>query len=213
MRFIYTILLCLIASACCKNNAEFVETSNPIVVYKEKANMTLADIAYGLLDFEKYEEALALVKDDTSMTAVTVKIMANDHLGNTHEAINHAILDLRRKDTSDFYEGSWELWELYCIFLKDLEYGLERLNEEYRRCNSNYQVRQLMMKLYWYLEDYEKVISLGDEFRKELPDMSSEVTFNYWRQDALDSLIVKDRPGYDKLMESYNRWNGVECIN
>lgn len=212
MRFSYTILFCLIVSACCKSNAELVETPKPIVVYKERANTTLADIAYDLLDFEKYEEALALVKDDTSMTAVTVKILANDCLGNTREAIDHAILDLRRKDTSDFYEGSWELWDLYLIFKKDINYGLEMLNAEYIRCRSNYQVRQLMMKLYWYLEDYEKVISLGDEFRKELPDMSSEVTFNYWRQDALDSLIIKDRPRYDKLMESYNRWNAVECI-
>ena len=152
----------------------------------------MADLAYELLDFEKYEEALALVNSDTSMTAVSVKILANDRLGNTREAIDYAILDLRRKDTSDFYEGSWELWELYLIFKKDINYGLEKLNAEYIRCRSNYQVRQLMMKLYWYLEDYEKVISLGDEFRKELPDMSSEVTFNYWRQDALDSLRVKD---------------------
>lgn len=215
MRFIYTILFCLIVSACCKNNAEFVETRKPIVVYKEKANTTLADIAYGLLDFEEYEEALALVKDDTSMTAVTVKIMANDRLGNTHEAINHAILDLRRKDTSDFYEGSWELWELYCIFLKDLEYGLERLNKEYRRCNSNYQVRQLMMKLYWYLEDYEKVVALGDEFRKEFPDLPNDVTFNHFRQDSLDSLLVNNRLKYDEIMKSYmvTDWNGVERIN
>lgn len=182
----------LLISDCCQSNAEFEEPTKPVVIYKEKSNKTLADLAYELLDFEKYEEALALVKSDTSMTAVSVKILANDRLGNTRETIDYAILDLRRKDTSDFYEGSWELWELYLIFKKDINYGLEKLNAEYIRCRSNYQVRQLMMKLYWYLEDYEKVISLGDEFRKELPDMSSEVTFNYWRQDALDSLRVKD---------------------
>ena len=193
----------------------FILPTLTIITSEAKAGITSAILltTVAFADFEKYEEALALVKSDTSMTAVSVKILANDRLGNTRETIDYAILDLRRKDTSDFYEGSWELWELYCIFLKDLEYGLERLNEEYRRCNSNYQVRQLMMKLYWYLEDYEKVISLGDEFRKELPDMSSEVTFNYWRQDALDSLSVKDRSRYDKIMTSCNNWNGVERIN
>lgn len=215
MRALFILLFCLAVSSCRQYKADFDETSTPIVTHKEKSNATLADIAYDLLEFDKYNEALELVQDDTSMIALTVKIIANDGLGNIRKAIDYAILDLRTKDTSRFYEGSWELWDLYSIFKKDINYGLERLNDEYIRCRSNYQVRQLMMKLYWYLEDYEKVVALGDEFIKEFPDLPNEVTFNYFRQDSLDSLIVKDRAKYDKIMKAYiiTNWNGVERIN
>ena len=212
--WIYTLAILLLA-ACEGQVHDPDQPTETLVVYKDKPNETLADIAYDLLRFEKYKEALDLVQEDTSMTALTVKIIASDGLGNTRQAIDYAILDLRTKDTANFYEGSWEMWDLYLIFQKDINYGLERLNEEYIRCHSNYQVRQLMMKLYWYLEDYDTVVALGDEFRKEFPDLPNDVTFNHFRQDSLDSLIVKDPAKYDEIMKSYmiNDWNGVECIN
>ncbi len=215
MKALFTISFCLFISACSQYKADLEETSTPIVIHKEKSNANLADIAYDLLEFNKYNEALTLVQDETSMTALTVKIIASDGLGNTRQAIDYAILDLRTKDIANFYEGSWEMWDLYLIFQKDINYGLERLNEEYIRCHSNYQVRQLMMKLYWYLEDYDTVVALGDEFRKEFPDLPNDVTFNHFRQDSLDSLLVKDRTKYDEIMKSYmiTNWNGVECIN
>ena len=215
MKASFIILFCLSISACSQYKADLEETSTPIVIHKEKSNATLADFAYDLLEFNKYNEALELVQDDTSMTALTVKIIANDGLGNIREAIDYAILDLRTKDTARFYEASWELWNLYSIFKKDINYGLERLNAEYIRCRSNYQVRQLMMKLCWYQEHYEKVVALGDEFRKEFPDLPNYVIFNHFRQDSLDSLLVKNRSKYDQIMKSYmiTNWNGVERIN
>jgi hypothetical protein len=209
------ILTTLLLVACQGQIYDPAQAAEAVIVYRDKPTETLADIAYDLLEFNKYNEALELVQDDTSMTALTVKIIANDGLGNIRESIDYAILDLRSKDTARFYEGSWELWDLYMIFKKDINYGLERLNVEYIRCHSNYQVRQLMMKLYWYLEDYEKVVALGDEFRKEFPNLPNEVTFNHFRQDSLDSLLVKDQAKYDEIMSSYmiNDWNGVERIN
>ena len=215
MKLKVLIILSILLTSCNESLPKTEQVKEPYIVYKEKENKTLADIAYNLLKFEKYKEALDLVQENTSMTALTVKILASDGLGNTRQAIDYAILDLRTKDTANFYEGSWEMWDLYLIFQKDINYGLERLNEEYIRCHSNYQVRQLMMKLYWYLEDYDTVVALGDEFRKEFPDLPNDVTFNHFRQDSLDSLIVKDPAKYDEIMKSYmiNDWNGVECIN
>lgn len=214
MRSIVYFLPILMFVACEVTSPQIKELDKSVVIYRDKPSDTIADIAYELLRFEKYKEALELVQDDTSLTSLTVKIIANDGLGNIREAIDYAILDLRSKDTARFYEGSWEQWDLYLIFKKDINYGLERLNDEYIRCRSNYQVRQLMMKLYWYLEDYEKVVALGDEFRKEFPDLSNEVTFNCWRQDSLDSLWVKDRIKYEEIMNTYTTdWDGVERIN
>lgn len=212
MRALFILLFCLAVSSCSQYIADFDETSTPIVTHKEQSNATLADIAYDLLEFDKYKEALELVRDDKSMTATTVKIIANDRLGNPRAAIDYAILDLRLKDSTRFYEGSWELCELYEIFKKDIDYGMKLINDEYVRCSRNYQIRQLMMKLYWYLDDYEKVVSLGDEFRKEFPDMSDDVTFNAWRNDALDSLSIRAPETYKKIIASYQskRWNGVE---
>lgn len=212
--WIYTLTILLLV-ACEGHVHDPNQPAETLIVYKDKPNEALADIAYDLLRFEKYKEALDLVQEDTSMTALTVKIIASDGLGNTRQAIDYAILDLRTKDTANFYEGSWEMWDLYLIFQKDINYGLERLNEEYMRCHSNYQVRQLMMKLYWYLEDYDTVVVLGDEFREEFQDLPNDVTFNHFRQDSLDSLVVKDPAKYDEIMKSYmiNDWNGVECIN
>ena len=155
--WIYTLTILLLVS-CEGQVRDPDQPAETLIVYKDKPNETLADIAYDLLRFEKYKEALDLVQEDTSMTALTVKIIASDGLGNTRQAIDYAILDLRTKDTANFYEGSWEMWDLYLIFQKDINYGLERLNEEYMRCHSNYQVRQLMMKLYWYLEDMIRLL-------------------------------------------------------
>ena len=215
MKLKVLIILSILLTSCNESLPKTEQVKEPYIVYKEKENKTLADIAYNLLKFEKYKEALDLVQENTSMTALTVKILASDGLGNTRQAIDYAILDLQTKDTANFYEGSWEMWDLYLIFQKDINYGLERLNEEYIRCHSNYQVRQLMMKLYWYLEDYDTVVALGDEFRKEFPDLPNDVTFNHFRQDSLDSLIVKDPAKYDEIMKSYmiTNWNGVERIN
>lgn len=186
------IILLVLASAwlavsCKEDKGQQVTAATPEVVYHER-DYTLAELAYKLLKFEKYEIALELVKEDTSLTAHDVRTYAYDALGNTREAIRCAVPYLRTKDTADFYEGSYECCDLYDIFKKDAEYGLEVLDAEYKRCPSNYQVRQLMMKLYWYLDDYDAVIRMGNEFREEFPDMSSEVTFNCWRQAALDAL-------------------------
>lgn len=212
MKYPIYILTSLLLVACDGKVHDQNQPAETLIAYRDKPSETLAEIAYDLLRFEKYKEALDLVQEDTSMTALTVKIIANDGLGNTRVAIDNAILDLRKKDTANFYEGSWEMWDLYLIFQKDINYGLGRLNEEYIRCSNNYQVRQLMMKLYWYLEDYEKVVALGDEFRKEFPDLPNEVTFNHFRNDSLDSLSVNAPETYRKILASYKPvpWNGVE---
>lgn len=213
MKLLSIILLCLWLTAGCQNSAEPKENHKPIVVYKEKANMTLADIAYDLLTFNKYEMALELVKDDT--TALGIKMCANYGLGNIHDAIDYGILDLKRQDSSDFYEATWELVEIYEIFIESPEYAIHKLNKEYERCPSNYQVRLLLMKILWTKGQYEEVIKLGDEFRAELPDMSNECCFNYWRQDSLDSLFVKNRTKYEEIMNSYRTpiFNGVEYVD
>ena len=46
----------------------------------------------------------------------------------------------------------------------------------------------------------------------ELPDMSTEASFNHWRNDALDSLEIKEPDIYENIMVSYKlpTWNGVE---
>lgn len=70
-----------------------------------------------------------------------------------------------------------------------------------------------MMKLLWTRGDnLALVVKLGDDFRKELPDMSSEVSFNNWRNDALDSLATKQPDVYENIIPSYKpaSWNGVE---
>ena len=212
MKYPIYILTSLLLVACDGKVHDQNQPAETLIAYRDKPSETLAEIAYDLLRFEKYKEALDLVQEDTSMTALTVKIIANDGLGNTRVAIDNAILDLRKKDTANFYEGSWEMWDLYLIFQKDINYGLGRLNEENIRCSNNYQVRQLMMKLYWYLEDYEKVVALGDEFRKESPDLPHEVPFTHFRNDSLDSLSVNAPETYRKILASYKPvpWNGVE---
>ena len=210
MKAIFIILFCLFVTLSCQTNAESNDNSKPIVIYREKANKTLVDIANDLLEFGKYEMALELVKNDTG--ALGIKMCANYGLGKIQDAIDYGILNLRDQDTTRFYEGTAELVEMYEIFMENPEYSIHKLSKEHERCSSNYQVRLLLMKILWTKEQYEEVIKLGDEFRTELPEMSNEVSFNLWRQDSLDSLSVKDRSRYDKIMKSYNNWNGVERI-
>ncbi len=68
------------------------------------------------------------------------------------------------------------------------------------------------MKILWTKGQHEEVVKLGDEFRAELPNMSNECCFNYWRQDSLDSLYVKDLAKYEEIMASYKeqKYNYVE---
>lgn len=213
MKALFKILLCLFVTVSCHINAKPSDNPKPIVIYKEKANNTLIDIAYDLLKFDKYDMALELVKDDT--TALGIKMSANYGLGKIQDAIDYGILNLRSQDTTGFYEGTAELVEMYEIFIESPEYAIHKLRKEYERCSSNYQVRLLLMKILWTKDQYEEVIKLGDEFRAELPEMSNEVSFNIWRQDSLDSLFVKDRAKYEEIMNSYRMpdWNGVERIN
>ena len=213
MKALFTILFFLLLTVSCQTNAEPNDSPKTIVIYKEKTNKTLVDIANDLLAFGKYEMALELVKNDTG--ALGIKMCANYGLGKIQDAIDYGILNLRGQDTTGFYEGTAELVEMYEIFMKNPEYAIHKLSKEHERCSSNYQVRLLLMKILWTKEQYDEVIKLGDEFRAELPDMSNEVSFNLWRQDSLDSLFVKDRAKYEEIMNSYRMpdWNGVECIN
>ena len=87
------IILSILLTSCNESLPKTEQVKEPYIVYKEKENKTLADIAYNLLKFEKYKEALDLVQENTSMTALTVKILASDGLGNTRQAIDYAILD------------------------------------------------------------------------------------------------------------------------
>lgn len=189
--YVNALVLVIFLLAGCKS-AQDQKVEKPVLIYREK-DYTLAEIADQLLKFGKYEIALELVQEDTSLTADGIRCHAYDGLGNTREAIRYAIPYLRTKDTDDFYEGSYECCDLYEIFKKDAGYALKLLESEYRRCLSNYQVRQLMMNLYWYLDDYDAVVRMGDEFREELPNMPNEVTFNCLHQSALDALDLLKR--------------------
>ena len=213
MKALFTILFFLLLTVSCQTNAEPNDSPKTIVIYKEKANKTLVDIANDLLPLGKYEMALELVKNDTG--ALGIKMCANYGLGKIQDAIDYGILNLRDQDTTRFYEGTAELVEMYEIFMENPEYAIHKLSKEHERCSSNYQVRLLLMKILWTKEQYDEVIKLGDEFRAELPDMSNEVSFNLWRQDSLDSLFVKDRAKYEEIMSSYHMpdWNGVDRIN
>ncbi len=135
MKLLSIILFCLLLTTGCKKGVEPKENHKPIVVYREKANMTLADIAYDLLEFDKYEMALELVKDDTS--ALVIKMYANYGLGNIRDAIDYGILDLRVQDSTQFYEVTAELVETYEIFMESPDYAIHKLAKEYERCTSN----------------------------------------------------------------------------
>ena len=204
MSRILVILICIIFISCNSQEHEIKEYVKPVVVHKEKINKTLVDIARDLLKFEKYDMALELVSGDTSYEANNIRARVHEAKGKIRQAIELDIKSLRQYDDQDFFEGNWILCDIYELCLKEIDYSTSLLQSEITQAPSNYQLRLLLMKILWNQgENLEKVIILGDEFRKELPDMSSEVSFNYWRQDALDSLQIKDPVKHKEISTLY----------
>jgi hypothetical protein len=157
--------------------------------------------------------ALELIQGDTSITANAIRARIFEVRRQFRDAIELDIINLRQYDGQDFFEGTWILGDLYELCLHELDYSISLLDKEIERTASNYQTRLLMMKLLWTRGDnLALVVKLGDDFRKELPDMSSEVSFNHWRNDALDSLEIKEPDIYENIMVSYKlpTWNSVE---
>ena len=207
------LFLSILLASCNEGLPKTEQVKEPYIVYKEKENKTLTDIAYDLLRFEKYDMALELIQGDTSITANDIRSRVFEARGQYKEAIELDIRSLRQYDGEEFFEGSWILCDLYELCLNKIDYSIALLEKEIERSKSNYQTRLLMMKLLWTSgEDLALVVKLGDDFRKELPDMSSEVSFNHWRNDALDSLAIKQPDVYENIMSSYKPapWNGVE---
>lgn len=188
---VYIILISVLIVSCGESQLKDV-TTEPQVVYKCIRNETLADVAYDLLRFGKWEAALDIFEGDTSTVADGVRARVYEAIGEFRDAIYLDVRGLRQYDGHDFFEGSWILCEMYRLCLREIDYAISLLEEERLRCPSNYQVRLLLMKLYWANDALEKVVRMGDEFRQELPDMSQDVCFNYWRQDSLDSLSAKN---------------------
>lgn len=213
MKTIVLLFLSILLASCNEGLPKTEQVKEPYIVYKEKENKTLTDIAYDLLRFEKYEMALELIQGDTSITANDIRSRVFEARGQYKEAIELDIRNLRQYDSEEFFEGSWILCDLYELCLNKIDYSIAILEKEIERSKSNYQTRLLMMKLLWTRgDDLVLVVKLGDDFRKELPDMSSEVSFNHWRDDALDSLAIKQPEVYESIMSSYKPapWNGVE---
>ena len=213
MKTIVLLFLSILLASCNEGLPKTEQVKEPYIVYKEKENKTLTDIAYDLLRFEKYEMALELIQGDTSITANDIRSRVFEARGQYKEAIELDIRNLRQYDGEEFFEGSWILCDLYELCLNKIDYSIALLEKEIERSKSNYQTRLLMMKLLWTSgDDLALVVKLGDDFRKELPDMSSEVSFNHWRDDALDSLAIKQPEVYESIMSSYKPapWNGVE---
>jgi tetratricopeptide (TPR) repeat protein len=213
MKTIVLLFVSILLSSCNEGLPKTAQVKEPYIVYKEKENKTLTDIAYDLLRFEKYEMALELIQGDTSITANDIRSRVFEARGQYKEAIELDIRNLRQYDGEEFFEGSWILCDLYELCLNKIDYSIALLEKEIERSKSNYQTRLLMMKLLWTSgDDLALVVKLGDDFRKELPDMSSEVSFNHWRDDALDSLAIKQPEVYESIMSSYKPapWNGVE---
>ena len=213
MKTIVLLFVSILLASCNEGLPKTEQVKEPYIVYKEKENKTLTDIAYDLLRFEKYEMALELIQGDTSITANDIRSRVFEARGQYKEAIELDIRNLRQYDGEEFFEGSWILCDLYELCLNKIDYSIALLEKEIERSKSNYQTRLLMMKLLWTSgDDLALVVKLGDDFRKELPDMSSEVSFNHWRDDALDSLAIKQPEVYDSIMSSYKHapWNGVE---
>ena len=211
----FILLFTILALTSCyesqNNKAEL--QSQPLVVYRDRPNETITDIAYDLIRFEKYDMALELIQGDTSMTANAIRARIFETRDQFKDAIKLDIMNLRQYDGQDFFEGTWILGHLYELCLHEIDYSISLLQKEIKRSKSNYQKRLLMMKLLWTRGDnLAQVVRLGDNFRKELPDMSSEVSFNYWRNDALDSLAIKQPEVYESIIASYKPapWNGVE---
>lgn len=213
MKLKVLIILSILLTSCNESLPKTEQVKEPYIVYKEKENKTLTDIAYDLLRFEKYEMALELIQGDTSITANDIRSRVFEARGQYKEAIELDIRNLRQYDGEEFFEGSWILCDLYELCLNKIDYSIALLEKEIERSKSNYQTRLLMMKLLWTSgDDLALVVKLGDDFRKELPDMSSEVSFNHWRDDALDSLAIRQPEVYESIMSSYKPapWNGVE---
>jgi tetratricopeptide (TPR) repeat protein len=213
MKTIVLLFVSILLASCNEGLPKTEQVKEPYIVYKEKENKTLTDIAYDLLRFEKYEMALELIQGDTSITANDIRSRVFEARGQYKEAIELDIRNLRQYDGEEFFEGSWILCDLYELCLNKIDYSIALLEKEIERSKSNYQTRLLMMKLLWTSgDDLALVVKLGDDFRKELPDMSSEVSFNHWRDDALDSLAIKQPEVYESIMSSYKPapWNGVE---
>lgn len=213
MKTIVLLFVSILLASCNESLPKTEQVKEPYIVYKEKENKTLTDIAYDLLRFEKYEMALELIQGDTSITANDIRSRVFEARGQYKEAIELDIRNLRQYDGEEFFEGSWILCDLYELCLNKIDYSIALLEKEIERSKSNYQTRLLMMKLLWTSgDDLALVVKLGDDFRKELPDMSSEVSFNHWRDDALDSLAIKQPEVYESIMSSYKpaSWNGVE---
>jgi len=213
MKTIVLLFVRILLASCNEGLPKTEQVKEPYIVYKEKENKTLTDIAYDLLRFEKYDMALELIQGDTSITANDIRSRVFEARGQYKEAIELDIRNLRQYDGEEFFEGSWILCDLYELCLNKIDYSIALLEKEIERSKSNYQTRLLMMKLLWTSgDDLALVVKLGDDFRKELPDMSSEVSFNHWRDDALDSLTIKQPEVYESIMSSYKPapWNGVE---
>lgn len=213
MKTIVLLFVSILLASCNEGLPKTEQVKEPYIVYKEKENKTLTDIAYDLLRFEKYEMALELIQGDTSITANDIRSRVFEARGQYKEAIELDIRNLRQYDGEEFFEGSWILCDLYELCLNKIDYSIALLEKEIERSKSNYQTRLLMMKLLWTSgDDLALVVKIGDDFRKELPDMSSEVSFNHWRDDALDSLAIKQPEVYESIMSSYKPapWNGVE---
>lgn len=211
---LYTILALTSCYESQNNKAEL--QCQPLVVYRDRPNGTITDIAYDLIRFEKYDMALELIQGDTSMTANAIRARVFEARGQFSDAIKLDIMNLRQYDGQDFFEGTWILGDLYELCLHEIDYSISLLDKEIERTASNYQIRLLMMKLLWTRGDnLALVVKLGDDFRKELPDMSSEASFNHWRNDALDSLAIKEPDIYENIMSSYKLpiWNGIEEIH
>lgn len=216
MKTIVLLFVSILLASCNEGLPKTEQVKEPYIVYKEKEDKTLTDIAYDLLRFEKYEMALELIQGDTSITANDIRSRVFEARGQYKEAIELDIRNLRQYDGEEFFEGSWILCDLYELCLNKIDYSIALLEKEIERSKSNYQTRLLMMKLLWTSgDDLALVVKLGDDFRKELPDMSSEVSFNHWRDDALDSLAIKQPEVYESIMSSYKPapWNGVEVIH
>ena len=210
--WIYTLTILLLV-ACEDQVHDPAQPAETVIVYRDRQNETLTDIAYDLFRFEKYDMALELIQGDTSISANAIRARIFEARRQFRDAIELDIINLRQYDGQDFFEGTWILGDLYELCLHELDYSISLLDKEIERTASNYQTRLLMMKLLWTRGDnLALVVKLGDDFRKELPDMSSESSFNHWRNDALDSLAIKEPDIYENIMVSYKllTWNGVE---
>ena len=210
--WIYTLTILLLV-ACDEQVHDPDQPAETVIVYRDRQNETLTDIAYDLFRFEKYDMALELIQGDTSITANAIRARVFEARRQFRDAIELDIINLRQYDGQDFFEGTWILGDLYELCLHEIDYSISLLYKEIERSVLNYQTRLLMMKLLWTRGDnLALVVKLGDDFRKELPDMSTEASFNHWRNDALDSLAIKEPDIYENIMSSYKlpTWNGVE---